>query len=72
MSAVALLEKKPQPSDEDIDQAMAGNVCRCGMYARIRTAIHSASSKLAKEVILTPLEKQSSEGPVGPTIVEGS
>lgn len=39
MSAVALLRQTPNPSDEDIDQAMSGNICRCGMYGRIRSAI---------------------------------
>jgi isoquinoline 1-oxidoreductase alpha subunit len=72
MSAVALLEKNPQPTDDDIDKAMAGNVCRCGMYGRIRTAIHSASAKLAKEIILTPLDEQPSEAPLGSNIAEGS
>lgn len=43
MSAVALLAAKPQPSDEDIDAAMAGNICRCGTYQRIRAAIHKAA-----------------------------
>ncbi|MEM7360915.1 MAG: (2Fe-2S)-binding protein [Pseudomonadota bacterium] len=43
MSAVALLERNPSPSDEDIDKAMSGNVCRCGMYGRIRRAIKSAA-----------------------------
>lgn len=43
MSAVALLERNPQPSDEQIDAAMTGNVCRCGMYGRIRSAIKSAA-----------------------------
>lgn len=40
MAAVALLTKIPRPSDTDIDQALSGNVCRCGMYPRIRAAIH--------------------------------
>lgn len=40
MSAVALLESKPQPTDADIDQAMNGNICRCGTYQRVRAAIH--------------------------------
>jgi isoquinoline 1-oxidoreductase alpha subunit len=44
MSATALLESKPHPSDADIDAAMAGNICRCGTYARIRAAIKQASS----------------------------
>jgi isoquinoline 1-oxidoreductase alpha subunit len=43
MSAAALLSQKPQPSDEDIDQFMNGNLCRCGCYRRIREAIHSAA-----------------------------
>ena len=43
MSAVALLEQKPKPTDADIDAAMAGNLCRCGTYHRIRAAIHRAS-----------------------------
>ena len=43
MSATALLEAKPHPSDADIDAAMAGNICRCGTYPRIRAAIHKAA-----------------------------
>jgi isoquinoline 1-oxidoreductase alpha subunit len=43
MSAAALLTSKPKPSDDDIDAAMAGNVCRCGTYDRIRRAIHRAA-----------------------------
>jgi isoquinoline 1-oxidoreductase alpha subunit len=49
MSAVALLKKKPHPSDADIDSAMSGNLCRCGTYGRIRRAIHTASAKGGKE-----------------------
>ncbi len=49
MSAVALLNKIPVPNDDDIDKAMSGNVCRCGMYSRIRKAIKSASTQFAKE-----------------------
>lgn len=48
MSAVNLLKKTPAPSDEQIDQAMSGNICRCGTYPRIRTAIQQASQKLAQ------------------------
>ncbi|MEX1033132.1 MAG: (2Fe-2S)-binding protein [Cellvibrionaceae bacterium] len=44
MSAVALLADNPDPSDEDINRAMAGNLCRCGSYPRIRRAIHRAAS----------------------------
>jgi aerobic-type carbon monoxide dehydrogenase small subunit (CoxS/CutS family) len=43
MSAAALLAKKPKPTDEDIDSAMSGNICRCGTYQRIRRAIHRAA-----------------------------
>ncbi|MDQ3998562.1 MAG: (2Fe-2S)-binding protein [Gemmatimonadota bacterium] len=43
MSAAALLASNPKPSDDDIDVAMAGNVCRCGTYDRIRRAIHRAA-----------------------------
>ena len=43
VSAVALLETKPKPTDADIDLAMSGNLCRCGTYQRIRTAIHAAA-----------------------------
>ena len=43
MSASALLVTKPRPSDADIDAAMAGNICRCGTYQRIRAAIHRAA-----------------------------
>ncbi|MDA1238695.1 MAG: (2Fe-2S)-binding protein [Proteobacteria bacterium] len=43
MSAAALLERTPNPSDREIDQAMAGNICRCGTYAGIRRAIHQAA-----------------------------
>src|SRR5256886_14950385 len=47
MSAVALLSKKPNLSDTDIDDAMSGNICRCGTYQRIRKAIHRAASMQA-------------------------
>ncbi len=44
MSAAALLDRTPKPTDADIDQAMTGNVCRCGTYLRIREAIHLAAN----------------------------
>ncbi|MGX5729001.1 (2Fe-2S)-binding protein [Pseudoxanthomonas beigongshangi] len=47
MSAAALLAVVPSPSDQDIDQALAGNLCRCGTYPRIRAAVHRAA-QLAK------------------------
>ncbi len=47
MSATALLASNPKPTDDDIDAAMAGNVCRCATYVRIRAAIHEAAKTLA-------------------------
>lgn len=47
MSAVALLNTNPSPDDEDIDRAMTGNICRCGTYPRIKTAIKRAAATLA-------------------------
>jgi isoquinoline 1-oxidoreductase subunit alpha len=44
MQAAALLAETPKPTDADIDAAMAGNICRCGTYARIRAAIKAAST----------------------------
>lgn len=43
MQAASLLQRKPNPTDEDIDAAMAGNICRCGTYTRIRAAIRDAA-----------------------------
>ena len=48
MAAAALIAQKPAPTDADIDAAMAGNLCRCGTYQRIRSAVHRAA-ELAKE-----------------------
>jgi len=45
MSAVALLKRKPNPTDADIDDAMSGNICRCGTYTRIRAAIKKVASQ---------------------------
>lgn len=47
MSAAALLASNPKPTDEDIDTAMSGNVCRCATYVRIRAAIHEAAATLS-------------------------
>lgn len=46
MSAVALLGKNPAPTDADIDEAMSGNLCRCGTYNQVREAIHEAAAAL--------------------------
>lgn len=48
MSAAALLNRKPQPTDTEIDAALSGNICRCGTYTRIREAIHVAAGKGGK------------------------
>jgi isoquinoline 1-oxidoreductase alpha subunit len=50
MSAAALLASNPRPSDDDIDAAMSGNICRCATYARIRAAIHEAAQTLPVQV----------------------
>ena len=49
MSAVALLNKNKNPSDADIDQAMSGNICRCGTYQRMRAAIHVAAAQMSEK-----------------------
>lgn len=48
MTATALLSALPDPSDEDIDRAMSGNLCRCGAYPRIRAAIKDAAARLRR------------------------
>ena len=49
MSAAALLATNPKPTDADIDAAMAGNICRCGTYVRIRAAVHRAAELASSE-----------------------
>jgi isoquinoline 1-oxidoreductase subunit alpha len=49
LQAVSLLKEKPNPTDADIDSAMEGNLCRCGTYQRIRSAIHAAAGKGGKQ-----------------------
>jgi isoquinoline 1-oxidoreductase alpha subunit len=49
MTAAALLKNKPRPSNEDIDTALAGNLCRCGTYLRIRAGIHRAAELASQE-----------------------
>jgi isoquinoline 1-oxidoreductase alpha subunit len=46
MTAAALLKHTPQPTEKDIEEAMGGNICRCGTYVRIREAIREASQRL--------------------------
>jgi len=50
MEAIVLLKNNPRPSDADIDNAMTGNICRCGTYQRIRSAIRQAANMMAKGV----------------------
>jgi isoquinoline 1-oxidoreductase alpha subunit len=47
MQAISLLASNKNPSDQDIDTAMSGNICRCGTYQRIRAAIHQAAKETA-------------------------
>jgi len=54
MSAAALLAQTKKPSDEDIDNAMSGNICRCGTYQRIRAAIKDAASLAAAPLVAAP------------------
>jgi isoquinoline 1-oxidoreductase subunit alpha len=51
MSAAALLAQTPKPTDEDIDRAMNGNLCRCATYIRIRQAIHTAAATMATTTV---------------------
>jgi isoquinoline 1-oxidoreductase alpha subunit len=48
MTAIALLERKAKPDDDDIDSALAGNICRCATYPRIRRAVHEAAAKAGR------------------------
>ena len=48
MQAISLLELITKPTDEQINEVMSGNLCRCGTYPRIRTAIHAAAAKMAE------------------------
>jgi aerobic-type carbon monoxide dehydrogenase small subunit (CoxS/CutS family) len=48
MSAIALLTEKPNPTDDDVDGAMTGNLCRCATYVRIRAAVHEAAKDLGR------------------------
>ncbi len=57
MSAAALLQKNPTPSDADIKQAMAGNICRCGTYPRIEAAIKSVAGVQTYEPVQEPAQK---------------
>jgi isoquinoline 1-oxidoreductase alpha subunit len=49
MTATALLQSNASPDNEEIETAMTGNICRCGTYNRIKTAIHTASARIKEE-----------------------
>lgn len=53
MTAAALLARTPKPTDADIDQALSGNICRCGTYQRMRKAIHRAAGQLTTNALPT-------------------
>jgi isoquinoline 1-oxidoreductase alpha subunit len=61
MTAAAFLQSNPQPSDDDIDSAMAGNLCRCGTYLRIRQAVKDAATATYQGGL--PAEASAKEGP---------
>jgi len=61
MSAAALLRTTPRPTDEDINNAMSGNICRCGTYTRIRKAIHEAAGTRQADAV-TPVHITDSRG----------
>ena len=67
MSAVALLDKTPNPTDAQIDDAMSGNICRCGTYSRIRKAIHFAARLQGAPAQASPAPKA---GELEPTTVD--
>ena len=62
MSAAALLAKKSNPTDSDIDEAMRGNICRCGTYQEIREAIHRAARNHAAAGPTTPVLQAANQG----------
>jgi isoquinoline 1-oxidoreductase alpha subunit len=62
MSAAALLAKTPKPTDQDINSAMNGNLCRCGTYIRIRQAIHKAAELATTSNVKKPAEVAAGAG----------
>ena len=63
LSAKALLDENPEPSVEDVKEAISGNLCRCTGYTKIVRAIHAASEKIRKEGGARPLQKIGQDGP---------
>ena len=64
MSAAALLESNPDPTDDDIDTAMDGNICRCGMYGRIKAAIKTAAKAGSDRATSDATDDATNEGGV--------
>lgn len=62
MSAAALLKRNPDPTDADINNAMEGNICRCGMYGRIKQAIKTAAAEMQETSSAEPAPEGSSDG----------
>ena len=62
MAAAALLNRNPNPSDAEINSAMEGNICRCGMYGRIRSAIKKAAAQMQTAQATTPANGESTDG----------
>jgi isoquinoline 1-oxidoreductase subunit alpha len=71
MSAAALLAKTPKPTDAEIDDAMTGNICRCGTYPRIRAAIHRASEMVAAGSTPEKKTADASAPPVNEPVLAG-
>ena len=63
MAAAALLATKPRPTDQDINEAMDGNLCRCGTYLRIRAAVHKAAAMMPAPPAPKPAEKKKAPAP---------
>jgi isoquinoline 1-oxidoreductase alpha subunit len=72
MSAAALLAQTKAPSDEDIDNAMSGNICRCGTYQRIRAAIKDAAGLTAAPTVGAPAAKPVASNDVDDDIAAAS
>jgi isoquinoline 1-oxidoreductase alpha subunit len=72
MSAAALLARTSNPTDADIDQAMRGNICRCGTYQAIREAIHRAAKYQSVGGPAGPQANSAGSRPVGPTLTGGA
>lgn len=66
MSAISLLKTNPNPSDKEIDDAMSGNICRCGTYPRIKQAIHDAAGAIQTGVVLFDPKKELELEPTEP------